>query len=295
MRRQFSRINKQAFTLVELLVVVAIIALLVSILLPALGQARDAAKQVLDVSNLHQTGMAAITYEADNGRLPLHFLEANRIQQNSPTAQAMWIEALSSNNGTDTRTMLTDYLADFKVLNCPFLKPLDMTFDAIAEGTRRLYGSYSMFYGYYRNRATEAAGGEFAGENERWTKTETNWNYMGQRIETLMGDRMYKVRSLGNYRLNHGARMHGLKLNYRDHTYPVSSAEDMHCGSVYAAQNLPASYFLDDLREQTTACYVFKDGSARIFEGSDPSLIDLENPYDQCTGYIVNHLVPSGK
>ena len=58
--------SKKAFTLVELLVVISIIALLVSILLPALNKAREQAKKVICLTNMHSFALANIGYAGDN-------------------------------------------------------------------------------------------------------------------------------------------------------------------------------------------------------------------------------------
>ncbi len=64
--------RSKAFTLVELLVVVAIIALLISILLPALNKARSVALSVVCVSNLRSVGVWGTTYHVENNRVIPH-------------------------------------------------------------------------------------------------------------------------------------------------------------------------------------------------------------------------------
>jgi prepilin-type N-terminal cleavage/methylation domain-containing protein len=66
--------KRRAFTLVELLVVVAIIALLLSILLPALGRAKALARKTVCASQLRSVGLATVMYGTDNrDRLPTYF------------------------------------------------------------------------------------------------------------------------------------------------------------------------------------------------------------------------------
>ena len=67
--RPFAR--RPGFTLIELLAVIAVIAVLVALLLPAVQQAREAARRAACLNNLHQVALAIHNYESLHRTLPI--------------------------------------------------------------------------------------------------------------------------------------------------------------------------------------------------------------------------------
>ncbi len=105
------------FTLIELLVVIAIIAILASMLLPALGRARDVAKQISCVNNMKQQGTAISTYTSDNNGYLMVYHPAAGL--NEWGCQALAYELLMAPYVGIPNKELDGHITGAKVFICP--------------------------------------------------------------------------------------------------------------------------------------------------------------------------------
>ena len=113
MRRHSGNHRRCGFTLVELLVVIGIIALLISILLPALNRAKKAANTAACLSNLREMGQAWMNYLTDNnGQLPYY------IWHTFPSGMSAQAEADNAWHGYWIG-ILADYAKSSAFLLCP--------------------------------------------------------------------------------------------------------------------------------------------------------------------------------
>src|SRR5690349_478605 len=84
---------RRAFTLVELLVVVGLIAVLIALLLPAVSSAREQARRARCLSNLHQIANGLVAYASNNEGL---FPAPAWIQDPQPDDWIYWQEPPAS-------------------------------------------------------------------------------------------------------------------------------------------------------------------------------------------------------
>jgi prepilin-type N-terminal cleavage/methylation domain-containing protein len=250
-----SRNQSVAFTLIELLVVVAIIAILASLLLPALNQAKVAAKRTTCLSNLHQIGVAFLTYEAEWEVLPMH---VRSVSLNAPPNVASHQQF-----NVDLRQMMKSYVS-FDYFVCPFIrasnKPSQATCDAV-------YVDYVIGAGYWVEGTDQTwnAGTVFDRSDRpvTYSRTAGPWAHSNVKLAVLAGDRLENMFTLNFQNANHATDLP---------TYILD--EGSGGGTAWLRENrFWASN--PDLRHRYDGNFIFNDGSARNVRPASHPMVEV--------------------
>jgi prepilin-type N-terminal cleavage/methylation domain-containing protein/prepilin-type processing-associated H-X9-DG protein len=119
------RHDSRGFTLVEMLVTIAVMAILAGLLLPAVQMAREAGRRMQCQNNLRQIGLALAAFESTSGRLPVGRDAQNKWNHSWATAILPQLEHAASYQQYDYRKAWNDPAnaaaanANLAVFRCP--------------------------------------------------------------------------------------------------------------------------------------------------------------------------------
>jgi len=194
------RNRRSAFSLIELLIVIAIISVLVAILSPSLRRARYLARLAICASNLHQVGVGVNTYCASN-------------QGNYPYRKVSFCSNPRHTNlkygGTDDRPMLRPFF-DVNFLTCPF-SPLEGRADLDTSTRTHVHSTYEMYFGSAIVRDDK---------DTHLLKKSDQLRYNGKRLTILAADMDWDFESIGQWQSSHPDDAGLLHFEHRDSHLP---------------------------------------------------------------------------
>lgn len=202
--------KRNAFTLVELLVVIAIIGMLVGLLLPAVQQAREAARQMQCSNNLKQMALACLNVEATTKTFPsggwatnwlgdgdrgfaqkqtgswifsiLPFMEQNALFQLASDGDAANITQTQKDRGKPVWSVCLPFF------NCPSRRPAIPNYaratayrNATAESNQQAKSDYAGVTGNTRPDANGGTTASSIAEGEK-RNAEGTWEYKGNGV-----------------------------------------------------------------------------------------------------------------
>ncbi|MEZ6128291.1 MAG: DUF1559 domain-containing protein [Planctomycetaceae bacterium] len=137
--------RNRGFTLIELLVVIAIIAILIALLLPAVQQAREAARRTQCKNNLKQLGLACHNYHDAFGQFPLNY-DGSVNNPNGSTGQTFGPGTQSMISWISAALPYMDQAPLYNQLDSlgAFTTPNNSTVDGTSAGAGTGYGRFEV-------------------------------------------------------------------------------------------------------------------------------------------------------
>lgn len=234
--------RKRAFTLIELLIVVCIIALLMSILLPALGLASKRTRNLLCQTNQRGIYLAAAVCAMDHNEINFDrgetvYYKLNEIRRGDENGSVIF----------DMRVRFAPYYGDQgEIFNCP-LSISQVNFGR--DGAREINCSYGFFTAV-----------EFGGEKN--IRFGDPIQYLGRKFLVMVGDWMAFSRNGQGVHSAHAGRDNNMTREEQDHElYAFSRYQDL-TSNIFGMQHYN---------------YVFLDGSCRYFKNDHKDLVQDDN------------------
>ena len=254
--------RKKGFTLIELLVVVAIIALLLSILMPALNSVKERGKRVVCLNNLRQLGMANYIYAQQYGGryVPVEaeewyeitlldgsFEEVLPMWCSNPTFIKILDQRASENAGLDLSSNPADYYGlppKFRCPSFPRFKGKEMQDIDNITVIRTSYGYNITDWVYVVQEYGEGTPEELEMRDRIWNKgvMAEEVRKPARKIMFIDGNDVYASSEQGNY------------INHWDEHGEISWTD---------AERLPGYHFAEPMyRHNEGADVIFCDGHA---------------------------------
>ena len=241
------RCRVTAFTLVELLVVVAIIAILLSLLLPVLNRTRYQAKITVCSSKMHQIGLGLLNYSiAHKGRMPERAAFTPDIGTSVPSILAQ----LGPIEDNDLRPLFRPYVVKINGLfRCPFVDKVDLE---LVVPRLEVECSYDMWFNW--PEPPLGPGANAPGITDRMERVDESFTNAGREYNVLISTR--SARSSSN----------DFFSSHPDYPRTVSgpiSADGIFIGSNQRVFSIFRGFVLD--LSQLDRNFLFSDGHTKTF------------------------------
>ena len=259
-------IRRAGFTLIELLVVIAIIAVLIALLLPAVQQAREAARRTQCRNNMHQLGLAIHNYHDTHGCLPIHFETTdaswNDIGISPFTLLLPFLDETSAynavnfdypmyNTSVNSHSNITAARLTLNSLICPTMVPtgcidnrVGICSYAVVAGATSTYGSDAATVGAYGVSKAIRIRDIRDGTSNTYYAAERNCSLAGYTYFMAQGNCAagatdggcgYWARTAGGYVKTSGVGCPNANNQYHDGTYvALNSMRSDHEGGIFA-------------------------------------------------------------